>query len=313
MGDANYAYKSLSVCALWSVLVIPLLAAPPLKRELERKSKESGLSLARLGGTSFWEVMSFSGRHVEKDLAEHPLVGSFSADGRSYVIETGKAIVVFSNERELWRSTSSVTANDVSLSPDRERVAVKGVDHCTQIGGYYVVSRGASGAVLLHSFGRIPRPPEPSAGRSAAEAALYAAAAPSWSGDGSSVAFPADGKIVVFDFRTGMRRAIAVGRGAWFSPDGQRLAICLPDGTLNVGGVDGDGMRSLRVRLADYSSVRWSPDAQYLLLTVRRGDTRCGYLTVYRISDGATYSVSSDCIKGDGGVGWYVDESRSSK
>ena len=97
-------------------------------------------------------------------------------------------------------------------------------------------------------------------------------AAPTWSPDGTQLAFVAGGTIEVSDTDGSNRRAVIGGGyrngGLSFSPDGRRIAFVRGDQTrssVHVAGLDGTDERVIFDQEVQAVSPRWSPDGQRLL------------------------------------------------
>lgn len=92
---------------------------------------------------------------------------------------------------------------------------------------------------------------------------------PSWSPDGSQIAFElGQGEVVAARTRTGqMRRIVADGEEPAWSPDGRLIAFDSADGGLWVANADGSGHAQ---RLAENGAdASWAPDSRRVVFEVR--------------------------------------------
>jgi len=290
----------------WSELVVAA-EGKSLTRELRQESAKSGLCLAQVGGTSYLRIVPFGGPAVEANLGRHALMGRFSQDGRTAIVYAGRTLAVMSGRNELWRATTGLAVNDAAVSPDLQRIAVVGVDNARRAAGIFVVSKGDESPRAVHGFGSAILPPDPRAGRSPIDLILSRAAAPSWSPDGKVIAFSAEGKMYMYEVDAGEEMQIGAGTAPSWSADGQNLAFLAPDCAVTIGDAKGKMARRLQIFAATSSTIRWSPNGRYILVNrSAKRNTRCGQQTVYRVSDGAMYSLGGSCDVGDSGLGWLV-------
>ena len=92
--------------------------------------------------------------------------------------------------------------------------------------------------------------------------------APRWEPNGDTLTFERSGAIFLVDLRGGTPVQLAQGRGAHWSPDGQRIAFTRGRGrTAAVFSISRDGTKLQRLTPADGSAVSgWSPDGNRLLV-----------------------------------------------
>ena len=283
-------------------------AAPQhLTSELRWKQKSSGLAIAS-GANGVLEILSFdrSQPPTRIHLGDRYFQSlAVDAAGKRFIADDGRELTIFDDEgREIRTVRRPVQPGEVppdgvrsfyvdrlealELSPDGIHIAI--------------VAPWFRGLSILNSETGVRIP--------ISDAALN----PSWSPDGKRLIYEelnagesgnqalaplADRTLRIFSLTNGESTALTKGLNPSWSPDG-RLIAYHSGGDVVVAHID-DATNVLRLFAADLTTIRWSPDAQYLLtfrstFSIRGKCFQRFHFFVYRLWDGAKGAVYDSCI-----------------
>jgi hypothetical protein len=152
---------------------------------------------------------------------------------------------------------------------------------------------GTQQFTLIDSFPHTPSAP----------GGLFPPTTISWSNDGSAIAYSKAGKIFVYTLAHRNAVPVATGKDPEWSPDGNWIAYRDDIGHTFV--MD-PGTRSSHVlipKIKILGEIRWSPDSQFVLVSVRRSMLQLLRLPllgfenetefiIYRVSDGAMLRIN---------------------
>jgi WD40-like Beta Propeller Repeat len=112
-----------------------------------------------------------------------------------------------------------------------------------------------------------------------------------WSPDGSAITFSKGNQVLVYNLAKRESVVIADGTNPAWSPDGNWIAYRDNDGHASLIHPQGGLPRVLTPAIRILQGVRWSPDSDFLLVTLPRRFPRFDQATellIYRLADGAT-------------------------
>ena len=121
----------------------------------------------------------------------------------------------------------------------------------------------------------------------------------SWSPDGAAITYSKAGRVFIYRLADQQAAAIALGENPGWSPDGNYIAFRSPDKRLSLLRVREERPRTLIPSIQIVRGVRWSPDSQFILVTVLRPSSNSEDETqflIYRLSDGRT--LRTDALSG---------------
>ena len=236
-------------------------------------------------GSALWVVTPDTGREVRLTRQGSGFDAAWSPDG-SRVVFAGERVRAGSSWRRIvvveadgsgartvsgWVLDGGFFTGNVSWSPDGREIVFAGRTAFSQHRWLYrVASDGASQ----------PRP-------LAFDGSVSVPAQPTWSPDGSRLAFSDSGTGSIGDLVLAHAdgrtiRRFAGGTGPVWSPDGSALAFRVHHAVSGAWTVHADGTHLTRLPLGSWAGLSWSPDSRYIAYAGGLGHEPSGELFVTR-------------------------------
>lgn len=247
--------------------------------ELYRVAANNGWFLVHFAGTTA-TILSFTAAgtgHSKRRTMPHFYASASTADGTcvAYVAEPsdesrGFRLVIASAKGDEISSSAHISlVRELAISADCRRVAVDGVylqmdestgDVLSTQGGLFYVNFSNGNVRLISQrprYEEFRRQPVITEARSE----------PSWSPDGSKLAFEEGDSIFVEDTVRNERRFLVPGRRPAWSPNGKWLGYQSLDGVPMVLTLATGKSEPLAGGVKCLASIKWTPDSQFAIFT----------------------------------------------